>query len=85
MAMATGKGDNDMIGNPAQLDYLANMCGVNIAEPNMLRYIKLYWITRMGKNAIKDNIVSFWSKAMGSVYRKWNNLGGNQSGNGSIM
>lgn len=85
MAMATGKGDNDMIGNPAQLDYLANMCGVNIAEPNMLRYIKLYWITRMGKNAIKDNIVSFWSKAMGSVYRTWNNLGGNQSGNGSIM
>lgn len=85
MSMATGKGDNDMIGNPAQLDYLANMCGVNIAEPNMLRYVKLYWLTRLGTNTVKDRIVHTWSKALGSIYAAWNNMGGNQSGNGSIM
>lgn len=85
MSMATGKGDNDMIGNPAQLDYLANMCGVNIAEPNMLRYVKLYWLTRLGSNTVKDRLVHTWSRALGSIYAAWNNMGGNKSGNGSIM
>ena len=85
MSMATGKGDNDMIGNPAQLDYLANMCGINIAEPNMLRYVKLYWLTRLGSNTVKDRLVHTWSRALGSIYAAWNNMGGNQSGNGSIM
>ena len=85
MSMATGKGDNDMIGNPAQLDYLANMCGINIAEPNMLRYVKLYWLTRLGSNTVKDRLVHTWSRALGSIYAAWNNMGGNQSGNSSIM
>ena len=85
MSMATGKGDNDMIGNPAQLDYLANMCGINIAEPNMLRYVKLYWLTRLGSNTVKDRLVHTWSKALGSIYAAWNNMGGNPSGNGSVM
>jgi len=51
----------------------------------MLRYVKLYWLTRLGSNTVKDRLVHTWSRALGSIYAAWNNMGGNQSGNGSIM
>lgn len=71
--MATNHGNNDLIGNPAQMDYLANLCGVNIAAPDIMRTLALWWIIR-GTNRISDTVNNLWGNAINQVYRKWYNL-----------
>ena len=73
LSMATNFGTNDLIGNPAQLDYLANLCGINIAAPDLLRTLALWWIIR-GPNRISSNLSNLWDGAINQVYRKWYNL-----------
>ena len=73
MALSLNKGPNDVIGNPAQLDYLANMCGINIGTPDIYRTWKLWNATR-GVNRISTNITHAWSGLMIDCYRKLNNL-----------
>lgn len=73
LSMSTNHGTNDLIGNPAQLDYIANMCGVNIAEPDIVRNLKLWWLIR-GTNRVEDNLHSAWTGAMNSIYGRLYNL-----------
>ena len=73
MAVSLNRGTNDLVSNPAQLDYLANMCGINIGTPDIYRTWKL-WMAIRGKNRITTNISHAWSNLMIQCYRKWNNL-----------
>jgi len=73
MALSLNKGPNDVIGNPVQLDYLANMCGINIGTPDIYRTWKLWNATR-GVNRISTNITHAWSGLMIDCYSKLNNL-----------
>lgn len=73
LSMSLGKGDNDLVGNPAQLDYLANMCGVNIAAPDLMRTLQLWWLIR-GRNRVTDNIHSLFVGNMQEIYRRLHNL-----------
>ena len=73
LSMSTNVGTNDLIGNPFQLDYLANMCGVNIGEPSMIRTLRLWYLIR-GINRVNNNLHSAWLDAMNQIYRRINNL-----------
>lgn len=57
MTQSMGKGTNTLLSNPAQLDYLANLCGVNIAPASISRTLELWWMLK-GKNRLQDAIVS---------------------------
>jgi hypothetical protein len=60
------------IQNVAEMDYLANLCGININEPDLFRMVKFWAVFKLGKIAdflpnlklnmgtyIKTNVVSF--------------------------
>lgn len=72
-----------VLANPGQIDYLANMCGINISEPNFGRYLKLMWLAYNPTLIIGDRLRGFNRAIMSRVYNKWNNLtifSGNTSG-----
>ena len=73
LAMALQNGTADLIGNPMQLDYLANLCGINIAEPDFMRTIKL-WLALRGLTRIEDNVRSMYSSAIMGLFRMFNNI-----------
>ena len=73
LSLPLNKGSNDLIGNPMMLDYIANKCGVNIAETDYLRTLKLWYITR-GPGRLKDNVINGWNMIMSEAYSRWNNL-----------
>jgi hypothetical protein len=57
MTQSMGKSNNTILSNPAQLDYLANLCGVNVAPASLSRTLELWWMIK-GANRIQDAIVS---------------------------
>ena len=63
-----------VLANPGQIDYLANMCGINISEPNFGRYLKLMWLAYNPTLIIGDRLRGFNRAIMSRVYNKWNNL-----------
>ena len=73
LAMALENGTADLIGNPMQLDYLANLCGINIAEPDFMRTIKL-WFALRGLTRIEDNVRNMYSGAILGLFRMFNNI-----------
>lgn len=73
LAMALQNGTADLIGNPMQLDYLANLCGINIAEPDFMRTIKL-WLALRGLTRIEDNVRNMYSGAILGLFRMYNNI-----------
>ena len=73
LAMALQNGTADLIGNPMQLDYLANLCGINIAEPDFMRTIKL-WFALRGLTRIEDNVRNMYSGAILGLFRMYNNI-----------
>ena len=73
LAMALQNGTADLIGNPMQLDYLANLCGINIAEPDFMRTIKL-WFALRGLTRIEDNVRNMYSGAILGLFRMFNNI-----------
>ena len=56
-------GTNDLIGNPGQMDYLANLCGINIGSPDIIRTLKLWWTIRGGQR-LEDAIMNSGSLLM---------------------
>ena len=74
MSMAAGTGINDVIGNPSQLDYIANLCGINIEYPDIRRTFRLWRAIRVHNglsdyfNRTNNNVIQF-------ITRKWTNLG----------
>lgn len=73
LTMALQNGTADLIGNPMQLDYLANLCGINIAEPDFLRTVKL-WMALRGITRIEDNVRNMYSSAILGLFRLYNNI-----------
>ena len=39
----------DLLNNTALLDYLANMCGINVNKPDILRTIDIYYTQILNK------------------------------------
>lgn len=68
ITLATGWANNSITGNPGQLDYIANMCGVNIDVPDTPRAFKLWWAIN-GPGAILGDIESTFSGLLTTVYQ----------------
>lgn len=68
MSQSRGTGSNTLLSNPAQLDYLANLCGINVAPSNFGRTLKLWWMIKGPQRAI-DSVVNSGSKLITDVYR----------------
>lgn len=64
----------DLISNPAQLDYIANLCGINIAVPDFKRTLMLWYTLRNPETKIGDAVTRAWSGFSGVINRKWENL-----------
>lgn len=79
---STKTGSTNIISNPGQLDYIANLCGINISEPNFYRFVKLWLITRYGQNTIPDAVNNLYTTLMGSAYAIWNNMFTSRGGMG---
>jgi hypothetical protein len=67
MTQSMGKGTNTILSNPAQMDYLANMCGINIAPANIGRTLELWWMLK-GPNRLFDQVVSVPSQMITNLY-----------------
>lgn len=74
MAMMLADGKSDLIANPAQLDYLANLCGLNIATPGIETTLMLWYTLRNPKTIAVDAINGVFSDFSRYVNRKWTNL-----------
>ena len=55
-SLAAGTGWNDVLSNPAELDYLANLCGINIEYPDFRRQLYLWKAIRNPLTAVTDQI-----------------------------
>ena len=74
MAMMLADGKSDLIANPAQLDYLANLCGLNIATPGIEKTLMLWYTLRNPTTIVVDSINYVFSNFSRYVNRKWMNL-----------
>ena len=72
------KGNNffgdDLIANPAQLDYLGNLCGINVAVPDFGRTLALWYAIRNPGTGITDALNRIYSKMAGTINNAWENL-----------
>ena len=66
LAMASGIKGADILGNPGQLDYIANMCGINIDAPNITRSLRL-WMALRSPSAILN-------RRVGELFQKWESV-----------
>lgn len=73
MTQAMGKSTNTILSNPAQLDYLANLCGINIAPANLGRTLELWWMLK-GTNRLQDAIVSVPTDIVKNVWSRVQNI-----------
>ena len=68
MTQSRGVGSNTLLGNPAQMDYLANLCGINVAPSNFGRTLKLWWMLKGPQRAI-DSVVNSGARLITDVYK----------------
>ena len=69
ITLATGIGSNAITANPGQLDYIANMCGVNISAPSIVRSFMLWWaINKPG--TILQHIQTAFDGAVTTTYNR---------------
>jgi hypothetical protein len=73
LSQSTGYGNNTLLTNPAQLEYLASMCGISVAPPKIGRSIELYRILK-GGNRLRDQLVDVYNSMVQSVFRTVNNI-----------
>jgi hypothetical protein len=74
LSMISGEHSNDVISNPAQLDYLGNLCGINVAVPDFSRTLTLWAACRNPTTAISEAILRIQSRAARTVNSAWQNL-----------
>jgi len=79
MAVALNNAKSSFMTNPAQLDYLANLCGINIATPNIQRTWAL-WMAINGWTNIKNRFFGSFRGGLTRAYASWNNLWETRSG-----
>ena len=73
MSVALNNDKSTLVSNPAQLDYLANLCGINIATPSIARSFSL-WLAMNGKANLKSGFLNSIRGGLTSIYSKWYNL-----------
>lgn len=73
LAQASGDGSNTLISNAAQLEYLANLAGVNILPISFSRAIELWWALN-GVNRMKQNLVGGFTDMVQSLYKTYHNI-----------
>lgn len=71
ISLATGIKDASITGNPGQLDYIANMCGINIDSPSIIRSIKLWWAINNPLDVTSMMISELYQSFMTQTYQKW--------------
>ena len=74
ISLATGIKDASITGNPGQLDYIANMCGINIDAPSIPRSIKLWWAVNNPFDMTAMTISELYQSFMTSAYQKFYDL-----------
>lgn len=74
LSMSAGENLDDLIGNPAELDYLANLCGINLAVPNLSRTIELWRALRNPSTAFADRFLNFTAGLVGIFRKAYNNV-----------
>jgi len=74
LSMISGEHSNDVISNPAQLDYLGNLCGINVAVPDFSRTLTLWAACRNPTTAISEAVLRLQSRAARTVNSAWQNL-----------
>jgi hypothetical protein len=68
ISLATGLvGGSTITSNLGQLDYIANMCGINIDGPDIGRTLALWWAVHKG--SIGRAITGLWDTAMITCYQ----------------
>ena len=67
------RGD-DLIGNPAQLDYIGNLCGINVAVPDFGRTMALWYAIRNPATAFTDGVGRAFTGIATAVNSTWQNL-----------
>lgn len=81
ITLATGLNNNSITANPGQLDYIANMCGINLSAPALVRSVLLYLAVNNPKTLLShietafeglktDLYLSFWDKLLHSITPK---------------
>ena len=73
LSQASGEGSNTLISNPAQLEYLANLAGVNVAPASFMRSLEL-WMAVKGANRIKQGFVGSSIEMMQKVFKGIQNI-----------
>ena len=74
LSMTAAGGFKDIIANPAQLDYLGNMCGINVAVPDFSRTLTLWASLRNPTTALSDTILRNQSRLAGVINNRWESL-----------
>ena len=73
MSIAPGSGVSsfqfDVMDNTAQMDYLMNLCGINIYKPEIHRLLDLY-LTQLGTNRITDAFSNIFGNLRQSITNK---------------
>lgn len=74
MSQASGVDNNTLISNPAQLEYLANLAGVNIAPASFARAIEL-WYAVKGFRRMKEGLVGTAGDMIQNIFRTLTSIG----------
>lgn len=75
ISLATGLGNNGIVGNPGQLDYIANLCGINIDEPELFGKAFQLWLRIINPlNSIPARLRLAWQGLQADVYQRWNSI-----------
>ena len=73
LSQAMGVGSNTLISNPAQMEYLSALCGVNIAPASLIRSIEL-WYMANGLGAIKQSAIGTAAETIQSIFKRIQNF-----------
>lgn len=79
MAVACNGDAKSFLANPMQLDYLANLCGINIGNSTVTRTIQLYYAMFHPYNLYSNMLNNIYGNITG-VYKTWFNLWHTKSG-----
>ena len=72
LSQASGVNGNHILSNPAQMDYFANLCGVNIHATDVIRTVTL-WYTMLN-NGLQDDLLSIPTNTLRSISNSFFNL-----------
>jgi hypothetical protein len=73
LSQSTNYGNNTILSNPAQMEYLASMCGISVAPANFSRSLEL-WYTLKGVNRLRDQVIDAYNAMMQVTFSTINNV-----------